>query len=434
MRSDVARLAGAVKSLVTQFGRNTAGSIASQMILMGTGLVTVYVLTQALGRGDYGNYATAIALVYVSAPMLEIGINHVLARSVATDVDAERMWAINLTIHLMGAALGAILLGLIQPVILPEVGRLVVVLLVLSELIGPALVAGAVLAFEGAGRSTTGARLRVVSSLTRLAALGILVLLPERSLVLWCGLQVLAALVTAWFTVTFVERRLGLRPSLSLPALAEVRTGLSFASNQVASTGQKDADKVIMGYYSLNGEAADYTAGYRFVALGLIPLTGLLSGTYGQFFRSGTHSVAAVVKLAMKLTALSAVLLLPVTLGLFLGADLLPVILGDDFAESAEVVRLLAVLPVLKSLQGFANNALVGAGLLGKRVRAVVATLALNVFLNILWVPDHGWRGAAWATLIVEALLAAILWGALARASRREPPPLVEQARSIRPS
>ncbi len=418
MKISIGRLSAAARGLFKQFGRNSIGALVSQLILMGTGLVTVYVLTQKLGRSDYGNYATAIALVYVSAPLLELGSNHLLARGVATDEEPARLWGMAVTVHVLGALFGALALWLIQPVILPEVPRAVVALLAISELVGPALVAGAVLAFEADGRSSIGARLRVVTTVAKLIALAILVALSEPTLIIWCAMQLGAALVSGVLTVRFVRRELGLSASLRLPSRAETKTGLAFTASQVAHTGQKDADKVIMGYFSLNGEAADYTAGYRFVSLGLIPLKGILSGTYGQFFRSGAESTASVLRLALRLTSLALVLLAPVTIGLFLGADLLPRILGAEFEEAADVVRLLSVIPLLKALQGFANNALVGAGFHGKRVGAVVGTLVLNIGLNLLWVPEYGWRGAAWATLIVEVILALILWFSLFRAAR----------------
>jgi peptidoglycan biosynthesis protein MviN/MurJ (putative lipid II flippase) len=48
-------------------------------------------------------------------------------------------------------------------------------------------------------------------------------------------------------------------------------------------------------------------------------------------------------------------------------------------------------------------------------------TLVLNVSLNLLWIPDHGYQGAALATLLTEFCYFALTAGSLQRSGHRLP-------------
>ena len=39
--------------------------------------------------------------------------------------------------------------------------------------------------------------------------------------------------------------------------------------------------------------------------------------------------------------------------------------------------------------------------------------LAINIGLNLWLIPTHGWRGAAWSSLVTDGLLGAMNWSAL---------------------
>jgi len=70
----------------------------------------------------------------------------------------------------------------------------------------------------------------------------------------------------------------------------------------------------------------------------------------------------------------------------------------------------LAPLPFLQAFHYLAADALTGAGRQRLRSAVQLLVIALNVGLCLRLIPEHSWRGAAWASLASDAALAAALW------------------------
>ena len=105
--------------------------------------------------------------------------------------------------------------------------------------------------------------------------------------------------------------------------------------------------------------------------------------------------------------------------GLYLLAPIFPLVIGKEFAHTVEALRWLALLPLLKTFHYFFADALTGAGYQGIRAAAQVFVALTNVGLNFWLIPVYSWRGAAWASIACDALLAISLYVALRVALRR---------------
>jgi O-antigen/teichoic acid export membrane protein len=82
-----------------------------------------------------------------------------------------------------------------------------------------------------------------------------------------------------------------------------------------------------------------------------------------------------------------------------------PLILGPEYARTAEALRWLAPLPILKGLHYFLSDSLTGAGHQGLRTAIQAGVAAFNVLLNLWIIPAYSWRGAAWSSLASDGLL-----------------------------
>ena len=96
--------------------------------------------------------------------------------------------------------------------------------------------------------------------------------------------------------------------------------------------------------------------------------------------------------------------------GCLIFAPMVPQILGDEYLGVIEVLRWLAPVPLLISLQFMAGDTLTGAGFQRIRSFAQVGAAAVNIFLNIYLIPLYSWKGAIWATLVSETLKMMALW------------------------
>jgi len=133
---------------------------------------------------------------------------------------------------------------------------------------------------------------------------------------------------------------------------------------------------------------------------------------------------AARQQLAKSLTALAAVGL-PATAGLIVVApNAASVLLGDRFQEDAAgLLRWIAVGALLSQLRAFyLNLAFQLARYTVGQMWISVATVVLNVTLNLWWIPAAGIKGAAYSTVVSYAF-SALLTGILGRGAFRLPAP-----------
>jgi hypothetical protein len=150
-----------------------------------------------------------------------------------------------------------------------------------------------------------------------------------------------------------------------------------------------------------------------------------------NFFRSGVHGISSSLAYAkpllfrgMKYAGLIGAILL-------LSADLVPRILGAEYASTALALRWLAVLPALKVLHRFLSDALTGAGYQGIRTGIQVCVAIFNVLINLWLIPRYSWRGAAWASIASDAALACAIGVAAFVLSRRSRMVLVGAATEV---
>jgi O-antigen/teichoic acid export membrane protein len=97
-------------------------------------------------------------------------------------------------------------------------------------------------------------------------------------------------------------------------------------------------------------------------------------------------------------------------IALFIGAPLLPKLLGAEYTRTTTALRWLSPLPLLKTLHYFVADSLTGAGLQGLRTAVQVCIAVFNILLNLWLIPVYSWRGAAWSSLASDGTLAISLW------------------------
>lgn len=392
----------------------------NQGLVVLSGIATFYVLADRFGVATFGIYASILAVVHIGASVAELGVNQLAVRDWSRTGDIRRPWGMSIGTHVVGGTALAGVLVVLQPYLAPSAGREVIALIAFSEIALTGTAVGAVILSEAIGRAELGTKIRVATSVLRLAALGGFAFFGTQTLREWA----LASTVSAAFAFAAGSVLLGRlfdgRPRPSLVPAADVGRGLGFGANRLLVSAQNDIDKVILAASGMDVAAGIYAAGYRIVTLSGLPLTGVVAGTLGRFFVAGEQSLAEAKELAGRVTRVALTLTAPVGVVLFLAAPLLETVMGEDFAASVTAVRFLAFLPCIKAMQVFPANALSGADLHGRRVALLVGSTLVNVVLNLILIPRYSWEGAVIATWISELLLAALLWLALLRASQQE--------------
>jgi O-antigen/teichoic acid export membrane protein len=81
---------------------------------------------------------------------------------------------------------------------------------------------------------------------------------------------------------------------------------------------------------------------------------------------------------------------------------------GHGFSDAVLAIRWLCWLPAIRAVHQMAGSALTATGRQNYRTGAQATVGVANVVLNFWLIPNHGWLGAAWATLASDGLLSVL--------------------------
>jgi O-antigen/teichoic acid export membrane protein len=288
-------------------------------------------------------------------------------------------------------------------------------------------------AYQAVQRLQRTAQLHLLLSVLRLvASVGLILSVTAPTALDWSVLYLVSAVVGSAFALILVSRELG-RPRFELQAFhKDWWKGLAFSVGMSAQSWNDNLDKTMLARLGTLEATGVYGAGFRVVQVAFVPIYSLLAAAYARFFQHGVQGVRATARFASRLLSLGVCYGLLATAALYLIAPVLPAILGDEYQRATEVVRWLAVLPLLKAIQYFGADALTGAGYQGLRTMVQVSIAVVNVCLNVWLIPLYSWRGAAVAAVVSDGLLGVAIWtavGYLSRHGHRLKSP--EQAHSV---
>jgi O-antigen/teichoic acid export membrane protein len=192
--------------------------------------------------------------------------------------------------------------------------------------------------------------------------------------------------------------------------------GFFFSFGIASKSIYTDCDKILLARLSFLTAAGHYAAAYSVISFAFTPIQALLAASYPLFFRAGAQGgINESLALSRKLLPLPILYGIVAAAALYLGAPLLPFILGEKFSGAVEIIRWLAIVPCIQAVHYLLADALTGAGLQRLRSAGQAVTAGLNIGLNLYLIPLYTWKGAAIATLISEACLVIFLFAAIAK-------------------
>jgi O-antigen/teichoic acid export membrane protein len=384
-------------------------------------VVSAALLFRHLGVRDGGRYVTALALVALVSGVTEFGLTTVGVRELATRRPEERGALMR---NLLGLRLVLTALGVAGAVAFAAVVGYAPVVVLGTVLAGVGAVATAVQSTLGVALS---AALRfgwiTVLDLLRQAVttVGIVVLvlagvglLPFLALTIPVGLLVL--LVTAWV----VRSDVPLMPSVDLAEWrALIRDIIPFAAATVIAAVYFRAAMIVLSAVSSATETGYFAAPFRITEV-LLLVPGLVVGAAFPIFARAARDDRERLRYGVD-RVFQACLVLggAVMVPLLVGAEfVIDIVAGDEFARSADVLRIQAVALML----AFPNSVLFYALLSLGRYRALLllsgGVLAINVMLAAVLGSSRGAEGAAVATSAAEAFL---IFAALIAVRRADP-------------
>ena len=396
---------------------NLSWSVLGEAVRLVSSFAAFLILVRVYRPGDLGRLVAATSLSAALFPLASVGSGWLVLHRVTKDRwRPERALAVASGLTLLGSVAIGSLLVVLRPLILPQMPLLAFVGAVMSDMVLLGLVEVTLFAAQASERMVAKAVAWTAYGLGRAAAAVIVwAATDDPGLEVWIGATLVVgslALVTAQYMT--VGRLV--RPRL--PSLLDVRHGIPYSVGFGAERFLATTDNVLLVRLDFTEDAGLYAAARRLLTVSLAPCMAALHAVSARLWRAGAQSVMEARNLALGFTGWGVVYGLGSLVGWLVLGDAITLLLGDNYAASAEILPWLSVLPLLTVLEIFAATALTGSGLHHQRVVLTVAVGLCNVALNLAWIPSAGWRGAVYASLVSSLVLVALLWGALLRATR----------------
>ncbi len=406
--------------------RNTSWMAAGQGLRLLLQAAYFTLIARSLGTSNYGAFVGVAALIGIASPFGALGSANIMIRDVARDnTTFSASWgAALIRITLCGSILCVLILCLSHLLLPASVPLYLVFAVACSDLVGLNLIVLSAGAFQAFERLKWTSMIYVGISAARLIA-ALLIVSSKRhpTAAQWGGAYLCSTLAVAVAAILLACVKLGrprLRMALSSPVLRE---GFYFATGLSAQTIYNDLDKTMLARLGSLEATGLYGAAYRIIEVSFSPVLALLSAAYPMFFRVGLDGVGAALAYARPLLLRAFLFSVALCVAILICARFLPMILGSQFASSAEALRWLSFILPLRTIHSFSCDILTSTGRQGLRTAIQVTVAILNALINLWAIPAYSWRGAAISSVVSDALLSIFVVSAVLTIASKKPEP-----------
>jgi len=394
--------------------RNTLWMILARGVRVVLQSVYFVIVARSLGVAQYGTFVGVTALAGIINPFVTLGSGHVLVKNVSRNRSLfNEYWGNALFMTCSSALVLIVLMQFCAQFFLPTtISPLLIFLVLLSDLFFLKILDTSTQAFQAVYLLNRAAQVNVLLSISRLiSALVLAIFFQKPEVLIWGFLYLTSTAVSALVAFLIVNRMLG-SPKLAIWRIkSEIVEGFYFSVGWSATTIYNDIDKTMLARFSTLEATGIYAAAYRIIEVALVPIRSLAIATFPNFFKHGATGINGGVSFAKRLLPAGFAYGAVAVAGLFFLAPVVPFVLGAEYNNSVEALRLLAPLPLLKSIHIFAANTLTGADLQGIRCGMEIVVAIFNVLINLWVIPLYSWRGAGWSSIASDSLLMLGLWG-----------------------
>lgn len=389
---------------VLRLATNTIVQIGGGFAASAVGLLTFVAVTRGLGATDFGVLTTALVYLMIPVVLADVGLTTVVVREISARPERTRpamQAAIPLRALVSAVAVGVtVALGYALPFSsetrnLIAIGALGSFLTLMTQGLSPVLQAQ--LKMHWAVLSTIVGRLTTLGlTLAALAAGG--------------GIGSVMAATVAGIGATFVlqlvvvARIVSLRPRFDVAywrvlLRGSIAIGLALAVAQISFR----VDVLLLAAIRDSAEVGLYGA-----AVKLIELSELVAAAIGitvfpllaRFVEVDRRRAATLFQRTFDLLIAAAAPL--VVLMTLTATPVIVLISGDEYRESGDALRLLAPYVLLSFVTGLSWRALIAYGEGWALLRLAIGILTANVVLNLIVIPEYGFRGAAATSVVTE--------------------------------
>jgi O-antigen/teichoic acid export membrane protein len=408
------------QSLAKNFTIQTIGKVLSILL----GLVTIAIITRALGTEQFGEYTTIATYLQFFGILVDFGLTLTLLVMISENGANEE--------KIVGNFLG---LRLVSGFFLFALAPIIILAFPYSSTIKQAVLFGAFAYFLMGGASLLVGVFQKHEAMWR-AALGELinrlVLLITIAILAWFQFGVVAFVAAAilanavwfWLMIRFAKPFILIRPKFELPVWKDI-IGRSWpiAVSIIFNLMYLKGDILILSLFRSQTEVGLYGVAYRIIdILTVLPMMfmGLLLPSLTHAWTNGHHD-----QFRSRLSHtfdIFMIAVIPIIAGAqILGTELITFIAGPGYEQGGDILKVL-ILAVFGVFIGTLFGHLVVA--LNKQRTmifgyATAATLSLVGYFYLI--PKYGMYGAAWMTVFSEVFIAIVTFVVVYKTSKALP-------------
>lgn len=393
--------------------RRITADIAVQLVgkaaNLALGVVVTVILVRHLGQDGFGQWATILAVTNLVAAAGSQTLMRVAIPRAAAEPEREGAW--------MGALIGlqtviaipGTLLALAVVALISRGGdmRLAGVLICLTVLLNVPAALGAV--FQLRVRNDIAMALLTLNSLIW-AAGAIAITSGDGGLPALAAAFTGATLITSVATVILALPRVSFDWEAGRQLWGEIfKIAVPVGVFGIAVTAYNQVDQLIVFSMAGSKDAGLYGSVYRvldqagvFPAAVVTTLTPILASTY----RTDLPRVHRLLQVAADNLGILSFGAIGIAIGA--GKPLLDLLYGEDFTQAAPALAILMVAFVVICLGYVFGSMVVILNVQRRLLRYALLALAVNIGLNLIFVPLFGYIAAACVTVVTEVLILAL--------------------------
>lgn len=397
-------------TVIKKIASNTVIQVIGKLVVAIVGVLTLSLILSGFGEVGQGKYILAIAYAQFVASIADFGLGIYLVRLFSKDksisVESRQAVVLRLASALLFFGLGAIAVYLFPYDL--ETSQAVWLALLASLFIS--INAVFVAYYQSRLRMQVPVGAEVVNRLLVLAAVFIIIKfnLPFLT-VLWS--VVAGGIVNLFITWLLLgsDFRVELRPNLSVwqkiishsfPIWVTAILGLVYFR----------IDTILLSILPMPAgrenlvELASYGTAYKFLEI-LIAIPGMFLGVVMPLFVQSEKDPRRLTVIFKKAFYAISLFAAPVAVGSFMIAEPLMDLFFPGLAEAAVALKILIWAFVFSSFASSFIYLVLGLGKQRHLIWPYIAIAVANVVLNLILIPQLGFRGAAYATILSEFLL-----------------------------
>ncbi len=391
-------------------GETMWGLIFEAVSLIST-LLAFSMLGRSLGTGGYGDYASLYAIIGPLGVLAASGVTLSLMEHVLRDrEDLEQTVRSCLTITLViGTGLTAIGV-LIASWVVPTLALTTIGAVILLEFVSQPIGQIAATTVQVTSGYTPSMQLRMIPIAVRVIIILVLHAMGQLTITTLGVTHLACSIVLSALLMRGVARNYGIRGTPGRPQPKHLKTSAVYSAGISGLSLQNDGDKAVLAANGFRETTGLYSAAYRIVQFGLLPVGTLVGVSHQRFLHHEEGNKRQHLRRSLRFAGVTAAYGVVFAGFVLLIAPILPKLMGEEFEGSVEMVRWLTPLVVLRGLAIFPLNGLMGLGKTFLRTMLLLASAAISMIMYIALVPTMTWKGAVLGTIVGEALLAIAAW------------------------